>query len=151
MKRVILVKNKISNIYKKHEEIINYIIAGGLTTVVSIGSKWLLLFTIFDAKNPTQLQAAIIISWICAVLFAYVVNRIFVFKSKDKNIIKELIKFVGSRVTTLLLEMFIMWLFVTFLKLNSDTWVVVWTIFAQILIMIFNYILSKLFIFKKTQ
>ena len=140
---------KIAKLYKKHEEIVNYIIAGVLTTVVSICSKWLLLFTILDAKNATQLQAAIIISWICAVLFAYVVNRICVFKSKDKNIIKELIKFVCSRITTLLLEMFIMWFFITFLKLNSNTWVVICTIFTQVLIMIFNYILSKLFIFKK--
>ena len=141
---------QIVELYKKHEEIINYLITGVLTTVVSIISKWLLLFTVFDAKNATQLQAAIIISWICAVLFAYVVNRIFVFKRKDKNIIKELTKFVASRITTLLLEMFIMWFFVTFLKLNSNTWVIVWTIFTQVLIIIFNYILSKIFIFKKT-
>ncbi len=140
---------KLMSIYKKYEEIINYIIVGGLTTVVSIGTKWLLLFTVLDAKNAKELQAAVIISWICAVLFAYITNRIFVFKSKDKNILKEISKFVGSRITTLLLEMFIMWFFVTFLKLNTKVWVMIWTIVSQVFIMVFNYILSKLFVFKK--
>ena len=142
---------KILNLYKKHEEIVNYIIVGGLTTVISVASKWLLLFTILDATKADQLQIAIIISWVCAVSFAYITNRIFVFKSKDKNITKEMIMFIGSRLTTLLLEMFIMWFFVTFLKLDSKIWIVIWTIVSQVLILVFNYILSKFFIFKKTQ
>ena len=140
---------KIINLYKKYEEIINYLIVGGLTTVVSLVVKWGLLFTILDAKNAIQLQLAIIISWIAAVIFAYVTNRIFVFKSKSKKILKEIISFFGARLLTLGLEMVIMWFFVTLLKLDSNIWVLIWTLVAQVLVIIFNYILSKLFVFRK--
>ena len=142
---------RIKKIYKKYEEIINYLIVGGLTTIVSIGVKWGLLFTVLDPKNPFQLQVAVIISWIAAVTFAYFANRIFVFKSKSKKIIKEIISFFAARVLTLLMEMLIMWFFVTLLKLNSNTWVLIWTIIVQVLVTIFNYIFSKLFVFKKSK
>lgn len=139
---------KIKDIYKKYEEIINYVIVGALTTLVSLGVKWILLFTILDAKVAIELQTSVVISWICAVLFAYVTNRKYVFKSKNKNILKEMIEFFGARVLTLLLEMGIMWFFVTFLKLNSHSWVVIWTIITQVLIMVLNYVFSKIFVFK---
>lgn len=140
---------KIINLYKKYEEIINYLIVGVLTTIVSLVVKWGLLFTVLDPKNSVQLQVAVVISWIAAVVFAYITNRIFVFKSKSKKILKEITSFFGSRLLTLGLEMLIMWFFVTFLKLNSDLWVLIWTMVAQILVIIFNYIFSKLFVFKK--
>lgn len=137
------------NIYYKNPEIWNYLIVGVLTTVVSLAIKWGLLFTILDAKNGFQVQVAVIVSWIGAVIFAYITNRIFVFKSKSKNYLKEISSFILGRVATLLMEMFIMWFFVTLLKLNSDTWVLVFTLVCQVLVTIFNYILSKLFVFKK--
>lgn len=140
---------KILEIYKKHEEIINYLIVGVLTTIVSLVVKWGLLFTILDAKNAIELQTSIIISWFAAVTFAYITNRIFVFKSKSKNIIKEIISFFSSRVLTLLLDMGIMWFFVTFLKLNSRVWVIIWTMIVQVLVTVLNYIFSKLLVFKK--
>ncbi len=136
-------------IYKKYEEIINYLIIGILTTIVSLAVKYGLLFTILDAKNAFELQVAVIISWICAVLFAYVTNRIIVFKSKNSKIIKELMEFVISRIVTLLMEIVIMWFFVTALKLNSNNWVIIWTLVCQVLITVGNYILSKIFVFKK--
>lgn len=137
------------NIYYKNPEIWNYLIVGVLTTVVSLAIKWGLLFTILDAKNGFQVQVAVIVSWIGAVIFAYITNRIFVFKSKSKNYLKEISSFVLGRVATLLMEMFIMWFFVTLLKLNSDNWVLVFTLVCQVLVTVFNYILSKLFVFKK--
>ena len=140
---------KIISLYKKYEEIINYLIVGVLTTIVSLVVKWGLLFTILDAKNAFQLQIAVVISWVAAVIFAYITNRIFVFKSKSKNILKEIIIFFGARLLTLGLEMLIMWFFVTLLKLDSDIWVLVWTMVAQVLVIIFNYVLSKLFVFRK--
>lgn len=136
-------------LYRKEQEIINYLIFGVLTTLVSLIVKWGLLYTILNAKNAFELQVAVVISWILAVTFAYVTNRKYVFKSKSKNITKELISFFSSRLLTLLLEMFIMWFFVTFLKLNSDIWVFIWTILTQIFVIIFNYIFSKFLIFKK--
>lgn len=140
---------KIISIYKKYEEIINYIIVGGLTTLVSLASKWILLFTVLDAASALELQIAVIISWICAVSFAYITNRIFVFKSNNENILKEITSFFGARTLTLLLEMVIMWFFVTLLRMNSDTWVLIWTILSQFIILVLNYVFSKIFVFKK--
>lgn len=140
---------KIIELYKKYEEIVNYLIFGVLTTVVSLATKYLLLFTILDAKNSIQLQIAVIVSWITACTFAYVTNRIWVFKSKSKNILKEAIGFFVARLATLGLEMLIMFVFVTALGLNSNLWVIVWTLVSQVLIIIGNYVLSKLLVFKK--
>ena len=140
---------KIIELYKKYEEVINYLIMGVLATVVNLGVKYALLFTILDASNATQLQIAVVISWIAACLFAYVTNRIIVFKSKSKEILKEFISFISARILTLGMEMLIMFIFVTALGLNSDLWVVIWSIVAQVVVIVANYIFSKLFIFKK--
>ena len=142
-------KKKIIKIYKEHEEIINYIIIGGLTTLISLIVKYGLLFTILDSKNAFELQLSVIISWIVSVLFAYVTNRKFVFKSKSKKIAEEITKFFSSRIMTLLLDAFIMWFFVTLLKLNSNIEVIIITLISQVLVIVLNYILSKLFVFKK--
>lgn len=143
---------KIVSLYKKYEEIINYLIIGGLTTVVGVGSKLLLLFTILDQTDGVQLQIAEIISWVLAVLFAYFTNRAFVFKSKikGKKQTKEAFDFVKGRIFTQMIQMFIMWFFVTLLKLNSDFWVVVFTLICQIMQIILNYIISKFLVFKKS-
>lgn len=139
---------KLKELYMKYKEIINYLIFGVLTTVVSLATKYLLLFTVLDASNGIQLQVAVIISWVLACLFAYCTNRKWVFESKSKKILKEMTKFFIARLATLGLEMLIMFIFVTLLKLNSDMWVVVWTIVSQVLIIIGNYILSKLMVFR---
>ena len=137
------------NLYKKHKEIINYLIFGVLTTLVNLIVKYALLFTIPDATNTMQLQFIVIISWIAAVLFAYFTNRKYVFESTTKNKLKEFINFVVTRISTLLLEMFIMWFFITLLKLNTTIYVITFTVLSQIVIIIGNYIFSKLFVFKK--
>lgn len=136
-------------IYHKNEEVWNYLIVGGLTTVVSLASKWIMWATVFDQTKAIELQMSIIISWIIAVVFAYVANRIYVFKSKSKNIIKEMSSFFGARLLTLGMEMLIMWFFVTLLGMNTQVWSMFWTIVTQVLIIIFNYLFSKLFVFKK--
>ena len=140
---------KIKELYIKYKEIINYLIFGVLTTLVNLITKYILLFTILNPTNGFQLQIAIIISWIAGVLFAYFTNRKFVFESKNQNKLKEFISFIVARIATLLLEMFIMWFFVTLLKLNSDLYVVIFTLVAQVAVVIGNYIFSKLFVFKK--
>ena len=140
---------KLLDLYKKYEEIVNYIIVGGCTTVVSLATKWGLLFTVLDAKNALQLQIANILSWVVAVTFAYITNRIFVFKSKNAKKLNEMAKFYGSRVFTLLLEMFIMWFFITLLHMDSNTWVIIWTLVCQVLVTVLNYIISKFLVFIK--
>lgn len=135
----------IKKIYIKHKEIINYLIFGVLTTIVSLSTYYLLVLTILNPNNSLELQIANIISWIAAVTFAYITNRKYVFNSKNKNIIKEIIKFYSSRLTTLFLDMIIMFIFVTLLSFNDK----IIKIFVQIIVTISNYILSKLLVFKK--
>ena len=137
---------KIINLYKKYEEIINYLVMGALATVVNLAVKYALLFTIFDASNAKQLQ---IISWVVACVFAYLTNRFIVFKSKSNKIFKEFVEFLSARIFTLFLEMLIMFIFVTCLKLNSNLWIIIWSLVAQVVVIVVNYILSKLIIFKK--
>lgn len=140
---------KIWNLYHKYEEIVNYLIVGGLTTLISLAVKYGLLFTILDASNAMELQIAVIASWVLAVLFAYFANRIFVFHSKSKEYLKEVSGFVAGRIATLVMEMVIMWFFVTLLGLDSNLWIIIWTIVCQILVIVGNYVISKLFVFKK--
>lgn len=137
--------NKSWDIYHQHEEIFNYIIVGGLTTVVSLAAYYISVLTFLDPNVGWQLQIANLFSWVCAVAFAYVTNRIFVFKSKEKNKFKEITSFVSSRVMTLLLDMGIMGLFVTILHFNDKTMKLV----VQVVVTVLNYVLSKLFVFKK--
>ena len=140
---------KILELYKKYEEIINYLIIGGLTTVVNLATKYVLLFTIFSPTDSTELQVAVVISWIVACSFAYITNRKIVFKSNSEKIVKEVLSFFGARIFTLLLEMLIMFVFVTLLQMNSNAWVIVWSLVAQVVVTVVNYIFSKLVIFRE--
>lgn len=134
---------KIKELYNKYKEIIMYIIVGGLTTIVSLASYYLLTFTILDVNNPIQLQIANIISWILCVSFAFIANRKYVFKSKNKNRIKECFNFFLARLSTLVIDMVSMGLLVTCLKMNDS----IAKIIVQFIILILNYILSKFFVF----
>ena len=140
---------KIADIYRNHLEGMRYLVFGALATVINLGVKFLLLFTILDASNEFQLQTAVIISWIVACIFAYFTNRVLVFKSKSDKILKEAISFVTARLVTLGMEMVIMFFFVTLLGLDSNLWVAVLSVFAQVVVILSNYIFSKLIIFKK--
>jgi putative flippase GtrA len=91
------------------------------------------------------LQVANLIKWISGVLFAYVTNRIFVFKSKRKDIGKEFVQFTSSRVATLFLDMFVMWLMVTKMGIFD----LIATLVSQVLVTVGNYLISKLFVFRK--
>ena len=142
---------KIKHIYLKNKEVINYFIFGVLTTIVNLIVKYILLFTILNVENAVELQLAVVISWIIACLFAYITNRKYVFESKSKEILKEMTKFFSARIATLGLEMLIMFVFVTALGLNSDIWVIVWTLVAQVVVVVANYIFSKLIIFKNKE
>ncbi|MGN1310116.1 MAG: GtrA family protein [Clostridia bacterium] len=136
---------KIKQLYLKYKEIINYLIVGVLTTVVSLAVYYISVFTFLNPDIPIQLQIANILSWIAGVAFAYFTNRKFVFESTNQNKLQEATKFVSSRITTLLLDMFVMWLGVTILHFNDK----IIKIISQILVIVGNYVLSKLFVFKK--
>lgn len=160
---------KLSKLYKKYEDIILYIIFGGLTTVVSFAVQ-LGAPRLFNAS----VNASTILSWIAAVTFAYVTNRIFVFKSKNKGfsgIAKEAVSFYAARLLTLGMEIVIMWscadkfsgFFISAFGLEKIDYssgiasffegafelnTFIFKFLANILILISNYILSKMVIFK---
>lgn len=132
-------------IYHKNEELWNYLIVGGLTTVVSLVTYFICTETFLDPNVTIELQLANIISWVFAVAFAFVTNRVFVFKSKNTNILKELFSFIASRVFSLLLDMLSMFVMVSVLLWNDK----IAKLVVQVIVTVVNYILSKLFVFKK--
>lgn len=129
----------------KYKEIIYYLIFGVLTTVVSLATYYALVYTILDPNKPIELQVANVVSWIFAVTFAYLTNRKFVFDSTNPNVAKEAIKFYFARITSLLVDMLLMYILVTRLNYNDK----IIKIIVQVVIIILNYILSKLIVFKK--
>ena len=131
-------------IYKKYEELINYLIIGVLTTVVSLATYYLLTLTVLNASNAIYLQIANIIAWLVSVTFAYFTNRRFVFKVQNKSNIHEGINFYLSRISTLLIDMLIMYIFVSLLKFDNR----IMKLITQIVIIILNYVLSKFIVFK---
>ena len=127
--------NNIKELYLKYKEIINYLIFGVLTTVVSLATYYICVYTFLNPDNSLQLQVANIVSWIAGVTFAYITNRKFVFESEEQEKLKEAGKFVTSRIATLLTDMLIMFIGVTILKLNDK----IIKLISQIIVIIANY------------
>ncbi len=136
---------RMKTLYEKYREIISYLIVGGLTTIVSLGSYYVCVLTFLNPSSPVQLQIANVISWIAAVTFAYITNRKFVFKSHNTAIIKEAGAFFLSRVSTLLMDMAIMFVMVTLININDK----IAKLVVQVVVTIANYILSKLLVFQR--
>ncbi len=136
--------NKIKELLIKYEEVIRYLIIGVLTTVVSLATYYILTFTVLDPKVSIQLQITNVISWIVSVTFAYFTNRKYVFKLKEKKNIKEASKFYLSRLSTLLLDMLLMQIFVIRLKFNDK----IIKLIVQFVVIVLNYVLSKFLVFK---
>lgn len=138
-------KDKLLALYKKYEEIANYLVVGVLTTIVSWGAAWVATWLL----DPTvSWQNALIntISWGAGVVFGYFANRKYVFKSTNPEMMKEFLSFAGGRVSTWLLDVLIMEVTVNLLKLPYWPCKI---FISSILVMVANYVLSKLFVFKK--
>lgn len=129
-------------LYEKYKSILLYIFFGGCTTVVSIGS-FILLETVLGLNE----LIANIGSWILAVSFAYVTNRVWVFRSRvrGKAVWKEILSFFSGRLITLGLEEAMLLIFVTWLQFNGTAIKVI----AQIAVLIGNYLISKWITFRK--
>ena len=134
----------IKKYYKKYRELIMYLIFGVLTTLIGLILYFILTILFFNPNNPYQLQLANIISWLGSVLFAYITNRNIVFQSKNKKKIKELSKFFIARIITLILDVLIMGIGVTLLKYNDR----IIKVISQVIIIVSNYLFSKLLVFK---
>lgn len=134
-------------LYKRYEEIINYLIFGVLTMIVSIASYLIFANTIFSSKSDLDIQIANVLSWICAVTFAYITNRKYVFKSKaqGKAIFKEMGSFFLARIASLIIEMASMYLLFSIMHIDDA----ISKLICQVIVVILNYIFSKIFVFKK--
>ena len=137
--------DKIKVLCKKYEEILIYLIVGVMTTIVSWGAMGLGKL-ILDTAIPWQNAVINTFSWLVGVLFVYPLNRKWVFKSTNPEIIKEFLGFAASRVSTLIMDVVIMWLTVNILHMND--WIAKIFI-SSVIVTIANYVFSKLLIFKK--
>lgn len=138
---------KIKALLIKYREIIVYLIVGGLTTLISWGAKFLFNYIFYaGTAHPTTVQNFIlsVVNWVSGVAAAYPMNRRWVFRSTNPNILSELTGFVASRVATLVLDILVMQLLV---HIGINVYVA--TIISSVLVVIGNYVFSKLWIFKK--
>lgn len=130
-------------IYIKYREMLLYLFFGGLSFVVSIAT-----YALFNIELRFNELIANIFSWIITVMFAFLTNRVWVFQTPTKGkteFVKQMLAFYSGRVVTLIIEEVILLIFITLLGFNSMFVKIV----AQIVVILLNYIISKLFIFKK--
>lgn len=129
--------------YKKYKEGLLYLFFGGLAFFLSVFLFW--LFHVFYNINE---HISNIVVWIIVVLFAFITNRTWVFRAKTdgiKDFFKQISAFYLGRIATLVVEEVILFIFITLLDFNS----MIVKIIAQFIVIVLNYIISKLFVFKK--
>ena len=128
--------------YNKYKEVLLYLVFGGLTTLVNILS----FFILRQCKIDIYISNAL--AWFISVLFAFITNKLFVFESKGKSKkenIRECLSFFGFRILSLVFDMGAMYLLLQVLSVNE----LISKVISNVLVIILNYIFSKLFIFKK--
>lgn len=134
---------KIICLYKKYKEIINYIFFGLLTT----GVNFLVYYFCFKILNLNYIIANIV-AWILSVAFAYVGNRLYVFKKVNFSkidILREMIMFFGARFMSGAIETMALFLMVSILCIGEF----LAKIIVSIIVVILNYVFSKLLVFRK--
>lgn len=143
----------IEKLLQKYREQIAYLFFGGLATLLNIVLGVVFRFLGLATTLNTLLDNAL------CILFAYFTNRRWVFKSRTKgsSAWKEFVSFVTCRLGTLVLDVAVMWLGVDCLgaalipEAHQNLWFLGVKLFAQVLIIVLNYVFSKLIIFKKKQ
>ena len=134
---------RIIKLFQKYREPLLYLIFGGLTTIVSIVS-----YAACERILGMDPLVANIISWILAVSFAYVTNRKWVFESRAVGtgpVLREIVSFFGGRLATLGLEEVMLWVGIRLMGLDS----LLVKLIAQIAVILSNYVISKVFVFRK--
>lgn len=135
--------NRVVGMYRKYQEGIDYLFWGGVAFVLSM-----VLFYIFANMMMIEEQIANVITWIICVIFTYFTNRTFVFKSKTKGskaVLKEFAEFTSARLATLILENVVLFICIDLLTWHN----MLAKLIGQFLVIVSNYVLSKLWIFKK--
>lgn len=134
---------KIKELLKRYREMVLYLVFGGLTTLVNIAS-----YALFADGMGIHYLVSTVLAWVLSVLFAYVTNRIWVFQSKRtgvKGILLELGLFVGFRALSGVVDMAAMYAGVDLLHIDD----LIMKILSNVIVVILNYIFSKLVIFRK--
>lgn len=134
---------KIHQLYTKYKDVIPYLFFGVCTTAVNVVVYWLLAHVFYIGTMVSTL-----IAWVSAVLFAYITNRKWVFFSKaetGQEILREMFTFFGCRVATGVVDWGGMFILVEVLGLYD----VVIKFLCNVMVIVLNYIASKLIIFKK--
>ena len=142
-------KKRIQSLFEN--ELLAYLFFGLATTLVSILSR----LVIYQLSHQELLATAL--ANIIGILFAFITNDTVVFKQARQNWPRRLVKFTLARLSTFLLDLFLTFLFVSqfphiigqFVNENLDKVNAIETLLAQLLIIILNYIFSKVFVFKK--
>lgn len=132
---------KLIELYQKYRELIDYIIFGGLTTVVNI-----VAFYILDTLLGWSYLIANAVAIIISILFAYVTNKLFVFRTSNLNFkenVMEFLRFIGFRLVSGLADMAAMWILVDLLTVDTN----ISKLLTQFIVVVLNYLFSKLFIF----
>ena len=146
---------KLKDFIKIYYEGLAYLFFGGLATLLN-----LVVFAAFQAAFGTVVAAGIgnVLDNIICILFAYWTNRTFVFKSTNtgKAVLAEFGQFVSCRIATMVMDQVIIWLgisvlgpVVSFSSANPQLWAMGVKLFSQIIVIVSNYVFSKLLIFKK--
>ncbi len=141
-----LLPKKLQDIYYKYEEKWLYLVFGALTTLVSIVTK-LIIFYAVPGNPKWENTCGVVVSWICAVTFAFFTNKKYVFKNETKTrseFFKVFVSFYGARGATLVMEWLIFFICCDILDMNQT----VITFASQVFIFIANYVLSKVFVFR---
>ena len=136
-------KTMIKELWTKYKSMIMYVVFGGLTTVVNMVSYYICYNLLHIPNVPSTA-----IAWVLAVIFAFITNKLWVFDSKSfdkQTLLHEVPTFFGARIATGLLDIAIMYLAVDVAHMNPT----VWKLISNVLVIIINYIASKLIIFKK--
>ncbi len=156
---------KLKYFYLKHYELIVYVFWGCMATVVSWGSYsvfayylqgWKDVVNIFSVNIPLMVFVSNVLSWICAFTLAFFTNKMFVFRSRSwkKQIwMPEFLKFLGARAFTGIMEIVLVPLLVG-IGLNQTLFGIegiIAKILVSVLLVILNYIFSKMFIFKPSK
>ena len=128
--------------FQKHRSVLMYLFFGGVTTLIDLG------ITVGAELLGIHELVRVPVAWVVAVFVAFATNRVWVFNSQTRGAaayVKQLVSFYAGRAVTLLIEFVFTSIFVTWLDQNvTFIWVA-----AKIIILILNYVFSKLFVFKK--
>lgn len=129
--------------YKINKQIVLYLFFGVCTTIINTVCYWL-LYEVLTMNNIVST----IVAWFIAVIFAFITNKVYVFKSQrtsPRKLLSEVISFFGCRLLTGILDVAIMVVAVDLLKWNS----LLWKLISNIIVTIINYIASKKLVFRK--